>query len=141
MSDPTSGDPRAPGRLTLGERRITATRDQALMGAGAPRFSQPVRQILLMLSVLALVMIGGWLTYGRILPIFMANTWLNGLILAVFGVGVLACFWQLAQLESEELGSALFLFYPKNTSVYIGTRSSLSEYLLLNSAFQPLSIY
>lgn len=98
MSDPTSGDPRAPGRLTLGERRITATRDQALMGAGAPRFSQPVRQILLMLSVLALVMIGGWLTYGRILPIFMANTWLNGLILAVFGVGVLACFWQLAQL-------------------------------------------
>lgn len=98
MSDPTHGDPRTPGRLTLGDRRISATRDQSLMGAAAPRFSQPVRQILLMLSVLALVLAGGWLAYGRILPIFMANTWLNGLILAVFALGVLACFWQLGQL-------------------------------------------
>ncbi|WP_051142385.1 MULTISPECIES: hypothetical protein [Paracoccus] len=63
-----------------------------------PRFSQPVRQILLMLSVLALVLAGGWLAYGRILPIFMANRWLNGVILVVFATGVLACFWQLAQL-------------------------------------------
>jgi hypothetical protein len=69
-----------------------------MMAAGAPRFSQPVRQVLLMLSVLALVLAGAWLAYGRILPIFMANTWLNGLILAVFAMGVLACFWQLGQL-------------------------------------------
>ncbi|RJE80037.1 biopolymer transporter ExbB [Paracoccus sp. JM45] len=68
------------------------------MGAEAPRFSQPVKQVLLMLSVLALVLAGAWLAYGRILPIFMANTWLNGLILAVFALGVLACFWQLGQL-------------------------------------------
>ncbi|TGN49109.1 hypothetical protein E4L95_18455, partial [Paracoccus liaowanqingii] len=69
------------------------------MGAGsAPRFSQPVRQILMMLTVLGLVLAGGWFAYGRILPIFMANTWLNGLILGVFALGVLACFWQLGQL-------------------------------------------
>nr|WP_204354460.1 biopolymer transporter ExbB [Paracoccus saliphilus] len=69
-----------------------------MIAAGAPRFSQPVRQVVLMLIVLGLVLAGGWFAYGRILPIFMANRWLNGLILAVFAIGVLACFWQLAQL-------------------------------------------
>ncbi|MDP5307814.1 biopolymer transporter ExbB [Paracoccus spongiarum] len=52
----------------------------------------------MMLSVLALVLVGGWIAYGRILPIFMANRWLNGLILTVFALGVLACFWQVGQL-------------------------------------------
>ncbi len=98
MSDPTNGPRQAPSRLTLTNRRISATRDQALIAAGAPRFSQPVRQVVLMLIVLGLVLAGGWFAYGRILPIFMANRWLNGLILAVFAIGVLACFWQLAQL-------------------------------------------
>jgi hypothetical protein len=99
VSDPTNGDPQAPSRLTLTKRRISATRDQALIGTGAaPRFSQPVRQVLMMLTVLGLVLAGGWFAYGRILPIFMANTWLNGLILGVFALGVMACFWQLAQL-------------------------------------------
>ena len=99
MSDPTHGDPRAPSRLTLTNRRISATRDKALIGAaGAPRFSQPVRQILMMLIVLGLVLAGGWFAYGRILSIFDANRWLNGLILTVFALGVLACFWQVAQL-------------------------------------------
>ena len=103
MSDPTD-EPRPQGpsattRLTLRGPRLSATRDKAMMADTVqPRFSQPVRQILLMLSVLALVMVGAWLAYGRILPIFMANRWLNGLILAVFATGVLACFWQLAQL-------------------------------------------
>lgn len=63
-----------------------------------PHFSQPVRQILMMVTVLGLVLAGAWVTYGRILPIFMANMWLNGLILAVFALGVLACFWQVGQL-------------------------------------------
>nr|WP_252733439.1 biopolymer transporter ExbB [Paracoccus marinaquae] len=53
---------------------------------------------MLMLTVLVLVLAGGWIAYGRILPIFMANRWLNGLILTVFALGVLACFWQLGQL-------------------------------------------
>ncbi|AUH35548.1 biopolymer transporter ExbB [Paracoccus tegillarcae] len=63
-----------------------------------PQFSQPVRQSFLMLAVLALVITGAWFAYGRILPIFAANLWLNGLILGVFVLGVLACFWQVAQL-------------------------------------------
>lgn len=63
-----------------------------------PHFGQPVRQVVLMLIVLTLVAVGGWFAYGRILPIFAANPWLNGLILGVFVLGVLACFWQLAQL-------------------------------------------
>lgn len=63
-----------------------------------PYFSQPVRQVVMMLIVLLLVGVGAYLTYGRILPIFSANLWLNGLILAVFLLGVLTCFWQVAQL-------------------------------------------
>lgn len=69
-----------------------------LPGPSQPHFSQPVRQILMMLTVLGLVLAGGWVAYGRILPIFMANRWLNGLILTVFALGVLACFWQVGQL-------------------------------------------
>lgn len=107
MSDPDNGHkPDSPGgaarsaegRLHLPNRRIVATRSGAAPVTANPRFSQPVRQILLMLTVLALVLAGGWIAYGRILPIFMANRWLNGLILAVFAVGVLACFWQVGQL-------------------------------------------
>lgn len=98
ISDKTPDDKTPPPRLTLGPRRVSATRAQALLGAATPRFSQPVRQILLMLTVLALVLLGAWFTYGRILPIFLSNLWLNGLILAVFALGVLACFWQVGQL-------------------------------------------
>lgn len=63
-----------------------------------PFFSQPVRQVVMMLIVLALVGTGAYFAYGRILPIFTANLWLNGMILAVFLLGVLTCFWQVAQL-------------------------------------------
>ncbi|AZY95190.1 MAG: biopolymer transporter ExbB [Paracoccus sp. (in: a-proteobacteria)] len=52
----------------------------------------------MMLIVLGLVLAGGWFAYGRILSIFDANRWLNGLILTVFALGVLACFWQVGQL-------------------------------------------
>jgi hypothetical protein len=66
-----------------------------------PYFSQPVRQIVMMLIVLILVGVGGYLAYGRILPIFIANLWLNGVILTVFILGVLTCFFQVAQLVSS----------------------------------------
>lgn len=62
------------------------------------QFSQPVRQVTLMLAVLGLVAAGGWFAYARIFPIFIANPWLNGLILTVFALGILACFWQVWQL-------------------------------------------
>ena len=63
-----------------------------------PQFSQPVRQVILMLLVLGLVATGGYFAYSRIFPIFLANPWLNGVILAVFVFGILACFWQVVQL-------------------------------------------
>ena len=78
-------------------RRLTARRAQERRMA-QPHFSQPIRQIVLMLVVSALTVAGGWFAYSRILPIFAANPWLNGLILAVFVIGILACFWQVAQL-------------------------------------------
>ncbi|WP_347138710.1 hypothetical protein [Paracoccus sp. SSK6] len=99
MTEPTSSQrpdrSDLPRRAGTANRRITATRAQ---GPASPHFSQPVRQIVLMVTVLALVLAGGWITYGRILPIFRANLWLNGLILTVFALGILACFWQVAQL-------------------------------------------
>lgn len=80
--------------------RLAATRSSGPMNSGPaqPQFSQPVRQIVLMLVVLALVVAGAWFAYGRILSIFSSNEWLNGLILAVFVMGVLGCLWQVAEL-------------------------------------------
>ncbi len=66
-----------------------------------PQFSQPVRQITLMVLVLILTGIGAWLAYPRVAPVFLANPWLNGFIGLVFVIGVLACFWQLWQLVSS----------------------------------------
>ncbi len=63
-----------------------------------PHFSQPVRQVILMLAVLGLSGFGAVLALPSVLPIFESNPYLNGFILCVFVVGVLACFWQVAQL-------------------------------------------
>ncbi|MBU2959060.1 biopolymer transporter ExbB [Paracoccus sp. 1_MG-2023] len=120
-----------------------------MAGAVQPRFSQPVRQILLMLSVLALVLAGAWLAYGRILPIFMANRWLNGVIVVVFATGVLACFWQLAQLtrsvswiegfaakrsggQVEPVGQAPRLLAP--LAALLGTRGPVGDAISTGSA-------
>jgi hypothetical protein len=64
-------------------------------------FSQPVRQIALMLLVVVLVGTGAYFAYGRIFAIFLANPYLNGFILGVFILGVMTCFWQVAQLVSS----------------------------------------
>lgn len=61
-------------------------------------FSQPVRQVILMLVVLGLTGAGAFLALPRVLPVFQSNLYLNGFILFVFGLGVLACFWQVGQL-------------------------------------------
>lgn len=61
-------------------------------------FSQPIRQVLLMLSVLALTSVGTVLAAPRVLAVFTANLWLNGFILFVFFVGVISCFVQVVQL-------------------------------------------
>lgn len=78
------------------QRRLSARRKPET--AGGPHFSQPVRQIVMMLLVLGLVAAGVFLAYRSIAPIFDANHWLNGAIVGVFILGVLTCFWQAAQL-------------------------------------------
>ncbi|MGJ8617592.1 MAG: biopolymer transporter ExbB [Sulfitobacter sp.] len=63
-----------------------------------PQFSQPVRQITLMLIVLGMTAVGGFLALPSVLPIFAANPYLNGFIIFVFIIGVVACFYQVYQL-------------------------------------------
>jgi len=63
-----------------------------------PQFTQPVRQITMMLVVLVLVAMGGYVAFPRVAPVFLANPWLNGFIALVFVFGILACFWQVFQL-------------------------------------------
>ena len=63
-----------------------------------PQFSQPVRQIIMMLIALGLSGFGAFVALPRVLPVFEANPWLNGFIVLVFVIGVLACFWQVVQL-------------------------------------------
>ncbi|MCT4556632.1 MAG: biopolymer transporter ExbB [Pelagimonas sp.] len=63
-----------------------------------PHFSHPVRQVIFMLAVIGASGAGAFLALPRVLPVFQSNPYLNGVILAVFVVGVLACFWQVGQL-------------------------------------------
>lgn len=65
------------------------------------QFTQPLRQLALMILVLIAVGAGGWLIFPSVAPVFLANPWLNGFILIVFLIGVLACFWQVFQLFSS----------------------------------------
>lgn len=65
-----------------------------------PQFTQPVRIILTMLIFVVVVSIGAVLAYEQLLPIFMANVYLNGFIGLVFIFGILACFWQVFTLVS-----------------------------------------
>ncbi len=56
-----------------------------------PQFSQPIRQILFMLTVLGLVGAGFYLGLEQITAIYQSNPYLNGVILAVFVLGVISC--------------------------------------------------
>lgn len=59
-----------------------------------PHFSQPIRQLLFMLTVLGLVGAGFYLGLKQITAIYQSNPYLNGVILGVFVLGVLSCFNQ-----------------------------------------------
>lgn len=61
-------------------------------------FTAPVRQIVTMVVVLALVAGGAYVAWPNVSPVFLANPWLNGFIALVFVIGVVACFWQVLQL-------------------------------------------
>ena len=70
-----------------------------------PHFSQPWRQIVIMVLVLALAGAGAFMALPSVLPVFEANPYLNGFIFFVFLIGVVACFWQVFQL----IGSARWI--------------------------------
>jgi hypothetical protein len=61
---------------------------------GALHFTRPLRQIALMLIVVGLVGFGAYVSFGTLLAIFQTNVLLNSVILGVFTLGVLSCFWQ-----------------------------------------------
>ena len=70
-----------------------------------PHFMQPVRQIVLMLTVIGLTTFGAFVALPQVLPVFEANPQLNSFIFLVFLIGVVACFWQVFQL----IGSVIWL--------------------------------
>ena len=65
------------------------------------QFTQPVRQITMMLAVVAMTTTGAIVAAPSVLPIFRANLWLNGFIVLVFFIGVVSCFAQVFQLISS----------------------------------------
>lgn len=60
-----------------------------------------MRQILLMLAVIAMAGAGAWLILPAARSIVMANPVLNGFIALVFFIGVLTCFWQVFQIVTS----------------------------------------
>jgi len=64
-------------------------------------FTQPVSQFLTMLVIIGAVGFGSYMTFSRVEAFVFSNPVLNGFILFVFAVGVLACFWQVLQLVSS----------------------------------------
>ncbi|MEM6637910.1 MAG: biopolymer transporter ExbB [Pseudomonadota bacterium] len=70
-------------------------------GGTAPQFTQPVRQILVMLMICGLVGFGGYILFPAVAPVFLANLYLNGFIGFVFVIGIMACFWQVTTLVSS----------------------------------------
>ena len=65
------------------------------------QFTQPVSQFLTMLVIIGAVAFGAYITFSRVEEFIFSNPVLNGFILFVFVVGVLACFWQVLQLVSS----------------------------------------
>ena len=74
------------------------TGDQKAAVNPAAQFTQPWRQIIMMLVALGFVTAGVVLALPRVGPVFLANPYLNGFIFAVFVIGVVSCFWQVWQL-------------------------------------------
>ena len=69
-----------------------------LAKSGNAAFTQPIRQIVLMLVSLGMVGATCWLMFPTLRGILAANHGLSAVILAVFVLGVVTCFWQVWQL-------------------------------------------
>jgi hypothetical protein len=63
-----------------------------------PFFSQPIRQITMMLIVLVAFGVGAYVAYPRVAPVFLSSPYLNGFIVFVFFIGLIACVWQVVEL-------------------------------------------
>ncbi len=63
-----------------------------------PSFSRPKRQMTIMLIILVFVAVGAVAAFPSMSDIFLVSPYLNGVIIAVFVAGVLACFWQIYTL-------------------------------------------
>jgi hypothetical protein len=63
-----------------------------------PYFSQPVRQIVMMLLVVTLAGVGFYFAYPKLAAVFIENPYLNSFIALVFAIGVITCFLQVFQL-------------------------------------------
>ena len=61
-------------------------------------FTQPLRQLVVMALVVALVLVGSVLAWSHLWPLFVAKKWLNGFITLVFIVGVATCFASVIRL-------------------------------------------
>jgi hypothetical protein len=66
-----------------------------------PQFTQPWRPILTMLGIILVVGTGAWLAHEPIIEVVLSNIYLNGLIVGVFTIGVISCFWQVLGLSSS----------------------------------------
>ena len=80
-------------------------------------FSQPLRQVVLMLCVLVLTIVGTVVAAPRVMAVFTANLWLNGFILFVFLVGLISCFAQVFQLIKSVRWIEKFINTPDKSSV------------------------
>ena len=60
----------------------------------ATTFTQPIRQIVTMMVVTAMIVVGAWFIHAQVADIVKTNPLLNGLIGFVFLFGIATCFWQ-----------------------------------------------
>jgi hypothetical protein len=60
----------------------------------ATTFTQPIRQIVTMMFVTAMIVVGAWAIHAQVTTIVRTNPLLNGLIGCVFLLGIATCFWQ-----------------------------------------------
>ena len=61
-------------------------------------FSQPIRQIIMMMLAIGLASIGLFVALNDVIAVVTANLYLNGFIFFVFCVGIISCFVQVFQL-------------------------------------------
>mgnify|MGYP003334632095 FL=1 len=61
-------------------------------------FSQPIRQIIMMMLAIGLASIGLFMALNELIAVVTANLYLNGFIFFVFCVGIISCFVQVFQL-------------------------------------------